>query len=85
LSIRMPLITVRVDEITKREMDTVSINWSEAIRDAISTIITERRVRNRIRAAQLTDRIRMKAPPGFDSTRIIREWRDRRYGPRGRR
>lgn len=81
----MPLVTVRVDEATKRDMDTVPINWSEAIRDAISRIIVERRVRNRVRAAQLTDRIRVKAPEGFDSTRIIREWRDRRYGPRGRR
>jgi hypothetical protein len=81
----MPLITVRVDEATKREMDSVPINWSEAIREAVHRVIAERRVRNRIRAAQLTDRIRMKAPPGFDSTRIIREWRDRRYGPRGRR
>ncbi len=81
----MPLITVRVDEATKREMDSVPINWSEAIREAVHGIIAGRRVRNRIRAAQLTDRIRIKAPPGFDSTRIIREWRDRRYGPRGRR
>jgi len=81
----MPRITVRVDDATKREMDAVSINWSETIREAIARIIAERRTRNRIRAARLTDRIRMSAPPGFDSTRIIREWRDRRYGPRGRR
>jgi hypothetical protein len=81
----MPLITVRVDDATKRDMDRVPINWSEAIREAISRIIVERQVRNRIRAVQLTDRIRMKAPPGFDSTRIIREWRDRRYGSSGRR
>ncbi len=81
----MPLITVRVDDDLKQRMDDVPMNWSEEIRRAILHILAERTLRDRIRAAQLTDRIRVKAPKGFDSTRILREWRDRRYGPRGRR
>ena len=81
----MPLITVRVDEDTKGRMDSVPINWSDAIRQAIARILEEETTRNRVRAAQLNDRIRVTVPQGFDSTKLIREWRDRRYGPgRGR-
>ena len=40
----------------------------------------EERKRRR-EAADLNDRIRVQAPPGFDSTSIIRYWRDHRYGP----
>jgi len=81
----MPLITLRVDEETKGRMDSVTINWSDAIRQAISRILEEETTKNRIRAAQLNDRIRVTVPRGFDSTRLIREWRDRRYGPGRRR
>ncbi|HKZ64216.1 MAG TPA: hypothetical protein VJ400_07225 [Thermoplasmata archaeon] len=81
----MPLITLRVDEETKGRMDSVTINWSDAIRQAISRILEEETTKNRIRAAQLNDRIRVTVPRGFDSTRLIREWRDRRYGSGRRR
>ncbi len=81
----MPLITVRVDQQTKERMDSVTINWSDAIRQAISRIVEEETGKNRIRAAQLNDRIRVTVPRGFDSTKLIREWRDRRYGPGRRR
>jgi len=81
----MPLITLRVDEETKERMDSVTINWSDAIRQAISRILEEETTKNRIRAAQLNDRIRVTVPRGFDSTKLIREWRDRRYGPGRRR
>jgi len=81
----MPLITLRVDEETKGRMDSVTINWSDAIRQAISRILEEETTKNRIRAAQLNDRIRVTVPRGFDSTRLIRKWRDRRYGPGRRR
>ncbi len=43
---------------------------------------TEEQRRKRKEAAELGDKIRIKAPPGFDSTRIIREARDSRYGPK---
>ncbi|HEY5538417.1 MAG TPA: hypothetical protein VIL58_02605 [Thermoplasmata archaeon] len=81
----MPLVTVRVDEALKRRMDRIPINWSDAIRAAISRIIGEASLRNRVRAGQLTDRIRTRSPAGFDSTKVIRQWRDVRYGYRGRR
>lgn len=81
----MPLITVRVDERTKRRMDELSLNWSEAIRKEISRVLEEETRKNRVRAAQIAVRIRMPAAKGWDSTKVIRAWRDARYGPRGRR
>ncbi len=81
----MPLITVRVDDDLKESMEGVPINWSEAIREAIARIVSEETRRNRVRAGQLNDRIAVEVPAGFDSTKLIREGRDRRYGPRGRR
>ena len=81
----MPLITTRVDDELKRRMDRIPINWSDAIRAAISRIIGEASLRNRVRAGQLTDRIRIRSPAGFDSTKVIRRWRDALYGSRGRR
>jgi len=81
----MPLITVRVDEQMKRQMADISINWSEAIRLAIASIIEEQARRNRVRAAQVADKIRIPAPKGWDSTEVIRAWRDARHGPGRRR
>lgn len=81
----MPLITVRVDEQTKQRMDAVSLNWSETIRREISRILEEETRKNRARAAQMADRIRIPAPKGWDSTKVIRAWRDARHGLRGRR
>jgi len=81
----MPLVTVRVDDDLKQKMEGVPINWSDAIRSAIEEILDRETRKNRIRAAQLTDRIRVPAPKGWDSTKVIRSWRDARYGPRRRR
>lgn len=78
----MPLVTVRVDDALKERMDALPINWSEALREAIGRILEERMRRNRVRAVQLMDHIRVAAPRGFDSTRFIRELREARHGPR---
>ena len=81
----MPLITVRVDEETKHRMEELSLNWSAAIRREINRIVEEETRKNRVRAAQMADRIRIPAPKGWDSTKVIRAWRDARYGPGRRR
>ena len=81
----MPLVTVRVDGSLKDRMDELPINWSDAIRMAIEEILARETRKNRIRAAQLMDRIRIPAPKGWDSTKVIRAWRDARYGPGRRR
>ncbi len=45
-------------------------------------MVTEEQRQKRKEAAERGDTIRVKVPPGFDSTQIIRQFRDSRYGPK---
>jgi Arc/MetJ-type ribon-helix-helix transcriptional regulator len=75
----MPLVTVRVDEKLKREMEKLThINWSEVIRETVEDKIKEEGGRNLAEAVLLNERLRKKAPEGWDSTRVIKIWRQRR-------
>ena len=83
----MPVITVRVDPETRDSMRRVKgVNWSEVVRQAIREEAERRMSENRIRALLTFQELSRKPPKGFDSTTVIRYWRDRRYGSmRGRR
>ncbi|MBN1762780.1 MAG: hypothetical protein JW878_06870 [Methanomicrobia archaeon] len=75
----MPVVTVRVDEQLKREMEKLKhINWSEVIRNTVEAKIKEGSSRNLAEAVLLNERLRKKAPEGWDSTREIKRWRQRR-------
>ena len=75
----MPLVTVRVDEKLKREMEKrTHINWSEVIRNTVEDKIKEEGGRNLAEAVLLNERLRKKAPEGWDSTKVIKLWRQRR-------
>ncbi|HDD64183.1 MAG TPA: VapB-type antitoxin [Thermoprotei archaeon] len=77
----MAIISVRVSDEIKKRMDRLKhINWSEVIRRAIIKTLEEEEGRNLARAVLLNEKIRKKAPEGWDSTEIIRYWRQRRYG-----
>jgi len=77
----MSTISVRVDTNLKKSMDSLShINWSEILRQAIMKVIQNERERDIAKAVLLNDQVRKKAPKDFDSVRIIREFRDQRYG-----
>ena len=77
----MPVVSVRVSEEIKRRMDRLKhINWSEVIRRAIIKVLEEEEGRNLAKALLINERIRKKAPKGWDSTELIRFWRDHRYG-----
>ena len=81
----MPLVTVRIDPQTRKEMSRLrEVNWSEELRKAIRSVITERRRVNRARAARLMDELSRPPVEGMDSGRVIREFRERRHGKRGR-
>lgn len=72
-------ISVRVDERMKKEMERLTqVNWSEVIRIAIRERLEQEKQKNLAKAVLVNEKIRKKAPRGYDSTRIIREWRDRR-------
>src|SRR5437762_4819378 len=78
----VPLVTLRVDDKMKHEMDRLEgINWSEILRGTIREVLDRETRRNRLEAARSMDRLRRKARPGWDSTAFIRGVRDSRYGP----
>lgn len=77
----MSTISVRIDTNLKKSMDSLShINWSEILRRAIMEVIQNERERDMAKAVLLNDQVRKKAPKGFDSLKIVREFRDQRYG-----
>lgn|GEM_PF-226780 len=81
----VPLVTVRVDEETKRRMERLeSVNWSEVLRERISEVLERETRKNRMEALRIMERLYRKPHPGWDSTRFIREMRESRYG-KGRR
>jgi len=81
----MSVISIRIDEQTRRKMKLLShLNWSEVIRQAITQKIKEEENRKRRldpkmlkEAAEKTDKIR-KPSPSWSSTEEIRKWRDSR-------
>ena len=76
-------ISVRVDEKMKKEMERLKqVNWSEVIRVAIKERLNQEKQKNLAKAVLINEKIRKIAPKGYDSTSVIREWRERRsQGP----
>ncbi len=72
----MSTITVRIDPEIKRRMRKFSyINWSEVVRRAIIKKLREEEERNLAEALLINERLRRKAPEGWDSTEVIKRWR----------
>ena len=76
----MSSISVRIDLKLKKMMESHKhINWSEIIRQAISKKLQNEQKRNVARAVLINEKIRKKAPDNYDSTEIIRKFRDERH------
>lgn len=75
----MAIITVRVDEETKRMMKQVRVNWSDFIRSAIKSKIEEERRKNRARATLINERLKRKSRGEPRAEEIIRTFREERY------
>lgn len=76
----MSTITVRIDPEIKRKMRKFSyINWSEVVREAILKKLAEEERRNLAEALLVNEKLRRKAPEGWDSTEVIKAWRKRRW------
>lgn len=72
----MVSITVRVSEEVKQKMNQLKgVNWSEVIRRAIEEEIRKARMRE---ASRRIDVLREKSKMKWDSTEVIRQWRERR-------
>ena len=72
----MAVITVRIDEETKRLMKQIKINWSEFIRNAIKDKIEEERRRSLAKAILINERLRRKSRGEPRAEEIIRMFRD---------
>lgn len=81
----MAIVTVRVDEETRRRMKrTRGTNWSATLREAIAAKLKEEEGKNLARAVVLNEALRRKAKKGWNSVEVIRYWREKRYGRSGR-
>lgn len=75
----MKTLTVKVDEELRESMRRLRhVNWSEVIRESIRRKIEEENGRNIAEAVLINEKLRKAAPKGWDSTKVIREWRLRR-------
>jgi len=75
----MAIITIRIDERTKKMMEEIKINWSEFIRNAIRNKIEEEERKNLARAVLINEKIRKKNKGEDKAEEIIRKFRDERY------
>jgi len=75
----MAIITIRIDERTKKMMEEIKINWSEFIRNAIRNEIEEEERKNLARAVLINEKIRKKNKGEDKAEEIIRKFRDERY------
>lgn len=76
----MTNISVRIDPELKEKMDKFKdLNWSAVIRDAIKKRIESETERNLAKAVLINERIIKKAPKDFNSSDIIRRFREERY------
>jgi len=76
----MSIVTVRVDEETKKKMSRMRhVNWSSVLREAIDKKLAESN-RDLASAVLTTDKLRKIAPSGWNSVEVIRFWREHRYG-----
>jgi len=72
----MSTITVKIDQDLREAMRKLRyVNWSEVVREAIRRRVKEERSRNLAEAVLLNERLRRKAPEGWNSAKAIREWR----------
>ncbi len=70
--------SVSLPESLKRQMESVDVNWSAFVREAIAQRLKREGERDVAEALLINERLRRKSPKGWDSTRVIRYWRSRR-------
>ena len=77
------MFSVRIGNELKNAMDShKDVNWSEIVRQAIDKKLENEKERNLAKAVLLNEKIRKKAPENFNSTEIIRKFRNERNSSR---
>ena len=75
---KMVRTSVTIPKSMKEEMEKVDVNWSAVAREAIRRKLEWEHERDIIEAVLITEKLRRRAPEGWDSTKVIRAWRSRR-------
>jgi len=75
---KMARTSISLPESLKRQMESVDVNWSALVREAIVQRLKHESERDVAEALLINERLRRKAPRGWDSARVIRYWRSRR-------
>jgi len=75
----MTVITVRVDEETKKMMESLEINWSEFIRQTVRERVREDRGKNLAKAVLINERVRRKTKGEMKAEDIVRKFREERH------
>ena len=70
--------SVTIPRWLKEEMDRVDINWSAVVREAIKRRLEYEHEKDVVEAVLLNERLKRKAPKGWDSAKVIRFWRSQR-------
>jgi|GEM_PF-306171 len=71
----MAVITVRIDEETKKMMKEIKVNWSDFIRNAIRMKVQEERRKNLAKAVLINEKLRRKSKGEARAEEIIRKYR----------
>lgn len=82
----MATVSVRVPDELKERMESFdTVNWSAVIRAHIREELAEREERTLASAVAASERLSAAIDPAevedLNTADLIREWRDRRYGP----
>ena len=77
-SSKMTRTSISLPGALKQQMDAAGVNWSAYLREIISQRIQQEGERNVAEAVLLNEKLRRRAPRGWESSRVIREWRERR-------
>ena len=67
--------TITVPASLKEKMSHVDINWSEVVREMISQWLEEEGQPNMAEAVILNEKAKRPAPKGWDSLKVIKQWR----------
>jgi hypothetical protein len=75
---KMIRTSITLPESLKRKMDEKGLNWSAIIRATIRRKLDNEQDKNIVEAILLNEKLRRRAPKGWDSAEEIRRWRNRR-------
>ena len=75
---KMVRTSVTIPKSLKEDMNKVGVNWSAVLREAIRRKLNFEYEKDVLEAVLINEKLRRKAPEGWDSTKVIKIWRSRR-------